>query len=137
MGSPEEGSWQPRNLKQLQDQGDNQQKTMGGQDVPLLGKRKSSLLNQTSTSKEISCQEGGTDRKQEALTSKIPPTRELAKGKPREGREGGPFRKCSQKMALAMEKWLQEARKEDPVATRHRKSPQEGNKSGLKEAGKG
>ena len=40
------------------------------------------------------------------------PTRELAKGNSREGREGGPNRKCSRKMALAMENWLQQARKE-------------------------
>ena len=42
----------------------------------------------------------------------MPPTRELAKGNSREGREGGPNRKCSRKMALAMENWLQQARKE-------------------------
>ena len=137
MGSPEEGSWQPRNPEQhQQDQGNSKLKIIGGQVVPPLGVRKSSLLEQTSISKEISCQEGGTDRKQEALTPKMPPIRELAKRKPREGREGGPTRKCSQKMALAMEKWLQEDRKDDPAALRPKKSPERGNKSGNKEPGK-
>ena len=67
----------------------------------------------TSKGMESSCQEGGTDRKLETLTSELPPTRETTKGKPKEGREGGPSRKCSKKMAFAMEKWLQEARKDN------------------------
>ena len=95
------------------------------------------MLATTSISKEISCQEGGTSRENEVITSKIPQTRELAKGKPIEGRERGPMGKCSKKMALAMEKWLQETRKLEPKAAGPRRKSQKSGKKGFEETGKG
>ena len=135
MDTPE-GSWQPRNQGKHQlDQGDENQQTTGGQSVPLIGKRKSSLLNTTSSSKEIPCQEGGTGRDNEVTTSLMPQSREFAKGRPLEGRVKGSRGRCSKKMALAMEKWLQEARKLEPEATGPSRKPQEGGRKGPKETG--
>ena len=136
MGTPDEGSWQPRNQEEHQlDQDGKKQQTTGGQDVSLIGKRKSSLLNTTSSSKEIPCQEGGTGRDNEVTTSLIPKSREFAKGRPLEGRVKGSRGRCSRKMALAMERWLQEARKSEPEAARPSRRPQEGGRKGPKETG--
>ena len=66
----------------------------------------------------------------------MPPTRELTREKPREGREGGLSRKCSQKMAHAMERWLQEGTKADPEARRPIESPQGSNRKGHQETDK-
>ena len=78
---------------------------------PPEGKRKKPLVTTPSNTRGISCQEGGTGRKQEALTPKRPPTRE-----PTRGISGGGVRKSKgkiMKMAIAMERWLASGKRQD------------------------
>ena len=96
-------------------------KQQGGSNTdPPLGKRSKSSLNLTSNSEENLCQEGGTDREQEALTTEKPPIRESTRGSYREGREKRSKGKTKD-MAKAMEKWL----KSGEAATRIVKGPKE------------
>ena len=81
-------------------------KQQGGSNTdPPLGKRFKSPLKLTSNSGENLCQEGGTGKEQEALTTEKPLTRESNRGSYREGREKRPKGKTKD-MAKAMEKWL-------------------------------
>ena len=96
-------------------------KQQGGSNTdPPLGKRNKSSLITTSNSGENLCQEGGTDRGREALTSEKPPIRESTRGSNREGREKRSKGKTKD-MAKAMEKWL----KSGEAATRLVKGPKE------------
>ena len=96
-------------------------KQQGGSNTdPPLGKRNKSSLTTTSSSGENLCQEGGTDRGREALTSEKPPIRESTGGSNREGREKRPRGKTKD-MAKAMERWL----KSGETATKIVKGPKE------------
>ena len=78
----------------------------GGSNIdPPLGKRFKSPLNLPSNSGDNLCQEGGTGKEQEALTTEKPLPRESAGGPYKEGRVKRSKGKTKD-MAKAMEKWL-------------------------------
>ena len=103
------------------------QKEGGSNTDPPLGKRFKSPLNLPSNSGDNLCQEGGTGKEQEALTTEKPLPRESDRGSYKEGRVKRPKGKTKD-MAKAMEKWL----KSGETPTSLVKGPKEVNRENVK-----